>query len=137
MRQIAATAYAKYLPRMNRAPAPVDADYRRHIDQHECWVAELDGAIAGYLVLIVMPDHLLLDNVAVSPGHQHTGLGALLLGLADDRALALGRDEVRLYTNEVMTENLIYYARHGYVETHREPTDGYRRVFFAKRLGAD
>jgi len=36
-----------------------------------------------------------------------------------------------------MTENLIYYPRHGYVESHRAEHDGFRRVFFRKRLADD
>ena len=31
-----------------------------------------------------------------------------------------------------MTENLRYYPRHGYIETHRGQQDGYDRVFFRK-----
>jgi len=33
-----------------------------------------------------------------------------------------------------MTENLAYYPRHGYRETHRAAQDGFERVFFAKPL---
>jgi hypothetical protein len=36
-----------------------------------------------------------------------------------------------------MTENLTYYPRHGYTETHRAEQDGFRRVFFSKRCQAD
>jgi len=57
-----------------------------------------------------------------------------LLALADDEARRLRLPEIRLYTNEVMTENLAYYPRHGYIETHRAEQDGFRRVFFSKRL---
>ena len=39
---------------------------------------------------------------------------------------------VTLYTNEVMLENLAFYARHGYAETHRSEQDGFRRVFLRK-----
>jgi hypothetical protein len=46
----------------------------------------------------------------------------------------MGLPEVRLYTNVVMTENLAYYPRHGYVETHREQIGPYHRVFFTKTL---
>ena len=49
-------------------------------------------------------------------------------------ARELGQSEVRLYTNEVMTENLAYYPRRGYVETHRDEVNGFHRVFFVKRL---
>jgi hypothetical protein len=43
---------------------------------------------------------------------------------------------VTLYTNEAMVENRRLYARLGYAETGRRVEDGYRRVFFRKRLGA-
>jgi hypothetical protein len=33
-----------------------------------------------------------------------------------------------------MTENLSYYPRHGYAETHRAEQDGFRRVYFRKPL---
>jgi hypothetical protein len=46
----------------------------------------------------------------------------------------MGLPEVRLYTNEAMTENLDYYPRRGYRETHRATQNGYRRVFFSKIL---
>jgi hypothetical protein len=32
------------------------------------------------------------------------------------------------YTNEAMTENLAYYARHGYAETHRAEHNGFHRA---------
>lgn len=41
---------------------------------------------------------------------------------------------IRLCTNEAMTENLAYYLRMGYPETHRAVENGYHRVFFTKRL---
>jgi hypothetical protein len=46
----------------------------------------------------------------------------------------MGLPEIRLYTNEAMTENLGYYPRRGYRETHRATQNGYRRVFFSKVL---
>ena len=54
---------------------------------------------------------------------------------ADQDAYEAGLDEIRLYTNVAMTENLSFYPRHGYVETGRESHDGFNRVFFAKSLG--
>ena len=68
------------------------------------------------------------------PSAQRRGIGARLLELAEDRARQLRLGEIRLYTNEAMTENLAYYARHGYIETHRAEQDGFRRVFLAKAL---
>ena len=76
--------------------------------------------------------YLLLENVAVLPAAQGRGIGAQLLALAEDRARALGVPEIRLYTNAAMTENLTYYPRYGYTETHRAQQDGFQRVFFRK-----
>jgi hypothetical protein len=42
----------------------------------------------------------LLENIAVAPSAQNTGLGSRLLRLAEQHALAMG-PEIRLYTNEV------------------------------------
>lgn len=131
---IVTDSFTPYLERMDREPAPMLADYASHISAGNVWVAEADGQVVGVLVLLPAADHLLLDVVAVSPTAQGRGIGKLLLTFADDHARALGLDEVRLFTNEMMTENLTYYPRHGFVETHRAIDDGYRRVFFSKRL---
>jgi ribosomal protein S18 acetylase RimI-like enzyme len=75
-----------------------------------------------------------LETVAVAPAAQGHGYGALLLGRAEDDAAELGLPEVRLYTNEAMTENLTFYPRHGYRETHRAVENGFRRVYFSKAV---
>jgi GNAT superfamily N-acetyltransferase len=72
--------------------------------------------------------------VAVLPAAQGRGIGARLLALAEDRARALHVPEIRLYTNAAMTENLAYYPRHGYTQTHRAQQGGFCRVFFRKRV---
>jgi ribosomal protein S18 acetylase RimI-like enzyme len=131
---IAAAAYQKYIPRIGRAPAPVTADYAQAVRSGQAWAAIQDGQVAGFVVLIARPGYLLLDNVAVLPAAQNRGVGARLLGLAEEHARSLGLAEIRLYTNEAMTENLAYYARHGYAETHRAEQDGFRRVFFRKPI---
>jgi ribosomal protein S18 acetylase RimI-like enzyme len=129
---IAAEAYRVYVPRIGREPAPMTADYAAAVRSGLVWVAAADGEVVGLLVLAVRPDHLLLENVAVLPSAQGSGVGARLLALAEDEARARGLREIRLYTNVAMTENLAYYPRHGYAETHRAEQDGFQRVFFTK-----
>ena len=136
LRVVASEAYRDYVPRIGRLPAPMTADYAEAVRGGMAWAAVRDGEIVGFLVLAVKPDHLLLENVAVRPSAQGRGIGARLLALAEDQARALGRDEIRLYTNQAMTENLAYYPRHGYTQTHRAEQDGFRRVFFRKRLAS-
>jgi ribosomal protein S18 acetylase RimI-like enzyme len=129
---IAAAAYEKYVPRIGRAPAPMTADYARPVRDGQAWAAVEDGQIAGFVILVARPGYLLLENVAVLPAAQGRGIGARLLALAEEHARDLGLGEIRLYTNEAMTENIGYYARHGYAETHRARQDGFHRVFFRK-----
>lgn len=80
------------------------------------------------------PDHFYVDSIAVDPQMQGRGIGAMFLELAEDAALASGRDEIRLYTNEVMASNIDYYPRRGFIETHRSVDKGYRRVYFTRKL---
>ncbi|MEP6851769.1 MAG: GNAT family N-acetyltransferase [bacterium] len=125
-------AYAHYVPRIGREPLPMTADHRAQIEAGTVWVAPGDGRIRGVLVLVAAPDQLLVDNLAVDPRDQGTGLGGLLLAFAEDRARAAGRAEVRLYTHEKMVENRAFYARRGFVETGQAQEDGLPRVFLRK-----
>jgi ribosomal protein S18 acetylase RimI-like enzyme len=100
--------------------------------RRQAWAAIEDRQIVGFAIIIAQPGYLLLDNVAVLPAAQGRGIGARLLALAEEQARGLGLREIRLYTNEAMTENLAYYPRHGYAETHRAEQDGFNRVFFRK-----
>ena len=132
LRAIAQAAYQKYVPRMGRVPAPMTADYAQAVSAGQAWAAVADGQVAGFAILVAEPGYLLLENVAVLPAAQGRGVGARLLALTEEHARDLGLGEIRLYTNEVMTENIAYYARHGYTETHRQEHHGFHRVFFRK-----
>ena len=132
--ELSREAYGHYVDRMGKEPAPMTEDYASLVQAGGVWVAEHDGALVGLLVLTRRADHLLLDNVAVSPRARSMGIGARLLEFTEDHAREHGLPEIRLYTNEFMTENLAYYARRGYTETGRATDGGYRRVFFTKHL---
>lgn len=132
---IIANAYGKYVPRIGKPPAPMTDDYAAHIRNRTAWVIEHEGTVAGLIVLLPQPDHLLLDNIAVDPAHHGNGLGRALLNFAEQEAAAHGYRELRLYTHEKMTENLALYAALGWQETGRAEQSGFYRVFFRKRLG--
>jgi ribosomal protein S18 acetylase RimI-like enzyme len=132
--RITAEAYRLYVPRIGREPAPMTTDYGPAVGAGQAWVAEDDGDDVAVIVLIPQPGHLLVENIAVRPAAQGRGVGSRLLALAEERARELGYHEVRLYTHVMMTENIAYYPRRGYTETHRGGPDGYERVFFTKRL---
>ncbi len=127
-------SYQHYVPRIGLRPAPMDADYDADVMSQRVWVAEHDGAVSGVIVIGVEDGHLLVDNVAVSPPYQGQGIGSRLLDLAEDQARSAGITEIRLFTHEKMHENIAYYGRRGYVETHRQQENGFSRVFFSKYL---
>ena len=127
-------AYDPYRKRMATAPAPLLDDYAALIDRGVVAVALLDDAVIGAIVTWPENDHLYVDNIAVHPDAQGSGVGSTLLAHAEQMARRLDHTQIRLYTNEVMTENLEYYPRRGFVETHRALDAGYHRVFFTKHL---
>jgi ribosomal protein S18 acetylase RimI-like enzyme len=127
-------AYARYVERIGREPAPMTADYGRLIAAGEVWVIRAGEGIAGVLVLRPQPPALLVENVAVAPEHQGRGLGRALMEFAEEHARAEGLAEVVLYTNERMTENLRFYPALGFTETGRAMQDGFARVFYRKVL---
>jgi ribosomal protein S18 acetylase RimI-like enzyme len=132
VRRVVDAAYAIYVPRIGRPPAPMTADYAGLIAAGAVRVAEADGTVVGVLVTHPEHGHLLVENVAVAPDHQGRGLGRMLLDEAERQARELGLPELRLYTNQLMAENLEMYPRLGYRETGRNVEDGYARVHFAK-----
>ncbi|WP_423445879.1 GNAT family N-acetyltransferase [Kocuria sp. KSNUG] len=131
---VVAAAYEPYRARMDRRPAPLTADYEALVASGCVTVAVRAGEVLGVLVTVPHPDHLHVDNVAVDPAAQGTGVGRRLLECAEGQARDLGLDELRLYTNAAMTENLEYYPRRGYRETGRRLDEGFERVFFSRRL---
>lgn len=133
---LAQVAYAKYVPRMPRPPAPMLADYDAVVREGRTSLAEADGAVCGMVTLVPGPDHMLLRNLAVDPGAQGRGVGGALLAFAEDETLRLGLSQLRLWTNEKMPENVPFYSRRGFRETHRGSVDGYALIYFAKTLPA-
>jgi GNAT superfamily N-acetyltransferase len=130
-------AYRHYIARIGRPPAPMLDDYVDLVSRGVVWIADAAGAIAGVLVLLPRPDHLLLDNIAVSPDRQKTGLGHKLLAFAEAEAARRGYAEIRLYTHLKMVENQRLYASIGYEETERKLDAGFERVFMRKLLFDD
>jgi len=134
IKEIVEQAYRHYIPRIGKPPAPMLVDYAARVSQGVVWVIEEGSGVVGIIVLKSTPEHLLLDNIAVAPARQGSGLGRQLLAFAEAEAVRRGYREIRLATHQTMTENQRLYAAIGYEETGRGTEAGYARVFMHKRL---
>jgi ribosomal protein S18 acetylase RimI-like enzyme len=132
--RIVSAAYKHYVSRIGKSPAPMTDDYRELVCHGNVWVLTLGAEIAGLVVLKRESDYMLLDNVAVKPDHQGSGFGRQLIEFAEARARQCGYDEIQLYTNALMHENLAMYAKLGYQEFSRRRDSGFDRVFFRKSI---
>ena len=107
----------------------MDADYPALIAAEQVWVA-VDPDVIGVIVLDDQADHLQIDNVAVAPEQQGSGVGRAL-GFAEDRARTLGVPELRLHPRPDDREpGLLRPAR--LRADQRTIDDGFDRVFFTK-----
>jgi ribosomal protein S18 acetylase RimI-like enzyme len=77
-----------------------------------------------------------IDNVAVDPSHQRTGVGRALLEHADATARVAGLEWIHLYTHELMTENRALYSRIGYHEYDPNEDQDSRLVYLRKRVSS-
>jgi ribosomal protein S18 acetylase RimI-like enzyme len=127
-------AYAKYLTRMDKPPAPVFRDYGPSVEDGTTWVA--GSPVMAVLTLYPGGDHLLVENIAIHPGVQGRGFGRALMEFAEQEATRRGFTRMALVTHEAMTENQAIYARLGYTEVERRAEDGYRRIYMEKPLSA-
>ena len=133
-RSLVRDAYRHYIARMGREPGPMLDDYAARQAEGALWVCRQGSDLVGVLVLCDRPDHLLLDNVAISPDAQGRGLGRKLVDFAEAEALRRGYRQILLYTHECMTENQALYRRLGWQETDRRKEHGFERVYFGKDL---
>ena len=127
-------AYAMYLPRMEREPAPINADYASLVADGKVAVAVDEDEVHGAIVRWFVDGDMYVDNIAVDPAAHGRGVGNVLLELAVEEARTSGCGRVWLYTNAVMTENVGYYERRGFVQYDRRTDEGYDRIFFERRL---
>jgi ribosomal protein S18 acetylase RimI-like enzyme len=127
-------AYSIYVVRNGKIPGPMRDDYARLISEQRVHVLEDSGEVVGLVVLFPAQDAMLLDNVAVTPRAQGRGFGLQLMRFAEAQARARGFAAIRLYTQDVMVENLALYTRLGFVETHRAEQLGLNRIHMAKAL---
>ena len=114
IRDLTRSAYAKWVPLIGREPKPMTADYDDAVAKHRFDLLYVEGTLAALIETIRETDHLLVENVAVSPSFQGRGLGRRLMAHAEELAASSGFGEIRLYTNQRFAENIELYLRLGY-----------------------
>ncbi|KAL5354957.1 acyl-CoA N-acyltransferase [Aspergillus floccosus] len=130
-------AYSKYIPRMNKPPAPMLADYKEILKTHDVYVLQAtENKIVGSIILSTDKDAgaVQVNSLVVDPTAQGRGYGRILMSHAEQVARQSGLMALVLYTNVKMYENLQLYPKLGFVETDRRTEDGYQRVYFRKDL---
>ncbi|SNX57340.1 acetyltransferase (GNAT) family protein [Streptomyces sp. TLI_55] len=126
-------AYHHYIERIGVVPQPMERDHAAAVAAGQVYVT--GDPVTGLVVVEERADHLHLDNIAVHPDAQGTGVGGRLLRFVDAHARALGLPEVRLYTNALMWENQKIYPKYGYEVVERRVDGPYDRIHYRKRLG--
>ncbi|KAF3765134.1 acyl-CoA N-acyltransferase, partial [Cryphonectria parasitica EP155] len=140
IRLMVIAAYAKYVERIGREPAPMTADQHAIIADptQDIYVLRRceDGKVVGSILLSdsERDDSTLVDNLVVDPELQGRGYGRLLMDFAHDYARAKGRPALTLFTNEKMYENHALYVKMGFIQVDKRVENGYHRVYFRKQL---
>lgn len=115
---------------------PMTADYDHAVREHLVDVHEEGGELIALVEMIRHDDHLLVENLAVSPDCHGQGLGDALLRHAESVARAFGYAEIHLDTNAAFASNIAFYGRRGFTEFAREPIEeGGEIVHMRKGLG--
>jgi [ribosomal protein S18]-alanine N-acetyltransferase len=88
-----------------------------------CWVADLDGRVAGMLVGWLIVDEIHIATIATHPDFRGQGIGKKLLSFALESARNEGAVSSFLEVRESNAAALEMYRKFGYVEDGRR--EGY------------
>jgi mycothiol synthase len=81
----------------------------------DVWVAELDGQLVGYGVVLEQPSSSCTLYVVVHPSQRRNGLGSQLLELALARARELDSKTILIYANQQNNGSNLFLKHHGFV----------------------
>jgi ribosomal protein S18 acetylase RimI-like enzyme len=135
VRRLTREAYAQWIPVIGREPLPMKADYEKAVREHEIDLLYSDGQLVALIEVVLMADHLFIENIAVSPEHQGKGLGHYLLRHAEAKAKSAGLGELRLLTNQAFATNVRLYQSVGFRIDRTEPHfGGGTTVYMSKQI---
>jgi ribosomal protein S18 acetylase RimI-like enzyme len=128
-------AYEKWVPLIGREPMPMQADYEVAVHDHMIDLLFDGEALVGLIETIQHPDHLFIENVAVTPQRQGQGFGRHLMAHAEGKARDLNLSALRLVTNAAFASNVQLYRDIGYRTEREEAFLGGIAVHMHKALG--
>ncbi|MEV4598891.1 GNAT family N-acetyltransferase [Amycolatopsis sp. NPDC049253] len=92
------------------------AQLRPYQADGRCWVVDVSGVVAGYLLADVVDGNGHVEQVSVLPAFARRGLGRRLIETAASWAVSRGLPALTLTTFRDMPWNAPYYARLGFRE---------------------
>ena len=112
------------------------ARFMAELERGDVYVA-LDGErIVGAVRTKPQEKDLYIDQIAVDPARQGSGIGSWLLQRIDEVARTRGLGSLSLYTAEMAVANIRLYQRHGFEIVSRGPPnhglDPHTRVYMVK-----
>jgi ribosomal protein S18 acetylase RimI-like enzyme len=137
IRALTREAYAKWVKLIGREPWPMTADYEQALRKHRFDLLYADGKLVAFIETIREADHLLIENVAVSPSFQGRGFGRKLVAHAEQLAAASGFGQIRLYTNKRFEENVRLYRSLGFCLDREEAFEGGVMVHMSKAVRSE
>jgi len=79
------------------------------------FVAELEGDRAGYVALERRGDTVLIEQLLVSPRHEHEGIGRQLVDYAEGFAISEGAVRLQIVVEPDNRRALDFYARRSFI----------------------
>ena len=78
----------------------------------DVWVAESEGKLVGYGVVLEQPSQSCTIYAVVDPSHRRKGLGSRLLELTLNRAREVGSKKILVYANEHNSASNLFLKYH-------------------------
>ncbi|AWC20565.1 putative acetyltransferase [Aminobacter sp. MSH1] len=102
-----------------------------------CFIATLDGRLAGCIFAAERADAFYVGKLAVDDSARGMGIGRELMQAAEHHAVAQGKPTLELQTRIELEANHATFGRMGFVEFERTAHEGYDRptsITYRKRL---